>query len=498
MQAKLIIRDEVNVKITGLELADRKKLMDMFKYDIPGARYLPAVRLGRWDGRVAFFQLGGSTYINLLPDILPELERMGYDVQIEDVREYQTNFEFAAFTEHTFADKAWPTGHPRAGEPVMLRDYQVEILNSFLQNPQSIQEIATGAGKTIMTAALSHSVEPYGRSVVIVPNKSLVTQTEADYVNLGLDVGVYYGDRKEVGRTHTICTWQSLNILMKNSQGRADHEDSASARLARDATDYTIDDITRDVVLVMVDEVHMAKADALKTLLTGVFGQVPIRWGLTGTVPKEKYEQVSILCSLGPVAGQLSASELQEAGHLAQCHVNIVQLVDHVEYKDYQSELKYLVSNTDRLDYMAALIDQIKDTGNTLVLIDRIATGQLLMERVPDAVFISGATKAADRKEEYDEIATSHGKVIVATYGVAAVGINIPRIFNLVLLEPGKSFVRVIQSIGRGIRKADDKDFVQIWDITSTCKFAKRHLTKRKVFYREANYPFTMEKANWQ
>jgi superfamily II DNA or RNA helicase len=198
------------------------------------------------------------------------------------------------------------------------------------------------------------------------------------------------------------------------------------------------------------------------------------------------------------VAGQLSASELQEAGHLAQCHVNIVQLVDHVEYKDYQSELKYLVSNTDRLDYMAALIDQIKDTGNTLVLIDRIATGQLLMERVPDAVFISGATKAADRKEEYDEIATSHGKVIVATYGVAAVGINIPRIFNLVLLEPGKSFVRVIQSIGRGIRKADDKDFVQIWDITSTCKFAKRHLTKRKVFYREANYPFTMEKANWQ
>ena len=80
---------------------------------------------------------------------------------------------------------------------------------------------------------------------------------------------------------------------------------------------------------------------------------------------------------------------------------------------------------------------------------------------------------------------------------MAAVGINIPRIFNLVLVEPGKSFVRVIQSIGRGIRKAEDKDFVQIWDITSTCKFAKRHLTKRKTFYKEANYPFTVEKADW-
>jgi superfamily II DNA or RNA helicase len=113
-------------------------------------------------------------------------------------------------------------------------------------------------------------------------------------------------------------------------------------------------------------------------------------------------------------------------------------------------------------------------------------------------VFVSGATKAKDRQDEYDEVAESSDKIIVATYGVAAVGINIPRIFNLVLVEPGKSFVRVIQSIGRGIRKAEDKDHVQIWDVTSTCKFSKRHLTKRKAYYREANYPFTQDKLEWQ
>ena len=112
-------------------------------------------------------------------------------------------------------------------------------------------------------------------------------------------------------------------------------------------------------------------------------------------------------------------------------------------------------------------------------------------------VFIQGETKLEDRKEQYDEIGSSDNKVIIATYGVASVGINIPRIFNLVLIEPGKSFVRVIQSIGRGIRKAKDKDFVQIWDITSSCKFAKRHLTHRKKFYKEANYPFTIEKLDW-
>ena len=491
---KLIIKDEVNVKIEGLDLADRTALVKKFKYEIPGARYQPSVRLGRWDGKVAFFQLGGSSYINLLPEIIEYLESKNYDIEIEDTRDYKTNFSFDQITEDTFSHTVWPKGHPKAGEPIVLRDYQPQILNNFLANPQSIQEVATGAGKTIMTAALSKTIEPYGRSIVIVPNKSLVTQTEDDYKNLGLDVGVYFGDRKEWGCTHTICTWQSLNVLLKNTQAGT--------------AECTIGEFIEDVVCLIVDETHMAKADALKTLLTGVFARVPIRWGLTGTIPKEDYERVSLLCSIGPVVGKLSASELQEAGHLANCHVNIIQLQDYVEYKDYQSELKYLVTNTERIAYLARMIDSIKESGNTLILVDRIETGKLLQTELstlfsllkdkPDVAFVSGATKATDRKEEYDDIATATNKIIIATYGVAAVGINIPRIFNLVLVEPGKSFVRVIQSIGRGIRKAEDKDFVQIWDITSTCKFAKRHLTKRKQFYKEANYPFTIEKTEWQ
>ena len=113
-------------------------------------------------------------------------------------------------------------------------------------------------------------------------------------------------------------------------------------------------------------------------------------------------------------------------------------------------------------------------------------------------MFVHGTTKSTTRKEEYDDFATANDKVAIATYGVAAVGLNIPRIFNLVMFESGKSFTRVIQSIGRGIRKAEDKDFVQIWDVTSSCKFAKRHLTKRKAFYKEANYPYAMEKVDWQ
>lgn len=483
-QAKLLIKDEVNVSIKGLELDARRRLLNMFKYEVPYARYLPAVRLGRWDGKVSYFQLGGSTYINLLPKIIPVLEEMKYQIELDDQREYQTKFDFNEITAEAFSDMTWPKGHQIEGEPIVLRDYQVEIINNFLSNPQSMQEIATGAGKTLITAALSTTVEQYGRSIVIVPNKSLVTQTEEDYINMGLDVGVFYGDRKEFGHKHTICTWQSLNILLKNTKNSV--------------APITIGEFIEGVVCVMVDEVHMAKAEALKTLLTGPMSTIPIRWGLTGTIPKEDFEFMSLLVSLGEVVGRKSASELQEQGVLANCEVNVVQLVDHGDYGNYQSELKYLLTNDKRLDYLSTLVNKIGEEGNTLVLVDRVESGKEIVKRLGDkAVFISGATKATDRKEHYDEIADVDNKIIVATYGVAAVGINIPRIFNLVLIEPGKSFVRVIQSIGRGIRKASDKDFVKIWDITSTCKYAKRHLTKRKNFYKEANYPFVVQKTQW-
>ena len=481
--ATLQIKDEVNLKIAGLELDARRALMKKFEYEVPGARYMPSVKLGRWNGKVSYCSLAGSTFINLLPQIIPILEELNYTIELEDMREYNNTFDFDEITTNTFEDVKWPTGHVCEGQSIELRDYQVEVINQFLSNPQSIQEVATGAGKTIMTAALSKSIEFYGRSIVIVPNKSLFTQTEEDYINLGLDVGVYYGDRKEYFKQHTICTWQSLNILLKNTK--------------RGEADCTIDEFIEGVVCVMVDEGHMAKADALKALLTGVMSHVPIRWGLTGTVPKAEYERMALEVSLGPVINKLSAKELQDQGVLSKCHVNIVQLQDDQEFSNYQAELKHLLSDSKRLDKLAELVDKIKETGNTLVLVDRINAGHALVERLDDAVFVSGGMKVNDRKEEYDEVSTATNKVIIATYGVASTGINIPRIFNLVLIEPGKSFVRVIQSIGRGIRKADDKDFVQIWDLTSSCRFAKRHLTSRKAFYKEANYPFAIEKLKY-
>ena len=477
----------MNIKLEGLELEARRKLANTFKYENPFAKYHPAYKLGRWDGCNSLFGIGGNGYLSQLEKIMEILANMGIEISdVEDLRE-PVKLKFDAVTESYWADqgKVWPKGHPEEGNPIMLRDYQVEAVNTFLKNPQALQEIATGAGKTITTATLSQLCEQYGRTITIVPNKSLVEQTEEDFISVGLDVGVYYGDRKDLGKTHTICTWQSLNILEKKSKN-FEHDV------------LTLAEFLDGVRAVIVDEVHMAKAEVLKNLLTKNLSNACIRWGLTGTVPKEAFESESIFASIGPVVGGIKAHELQEMGVLSNCHVNIVQMLDVPEFKGYQEELKYLVTDSDRMQYISKLIKQISESGNTLVLVNRIDSGKFLINEIEDAVFISGEVKTKDRKDEYDEIKTSDNKIIVATYGVAAVGINIPRIFNLVLLEPGKSFVRVIQSIGRGIRKAKDKDFVQIWDVTSTCKFAKRHLTQRKKFYKEAKYPFTLDKVDWQ
>tara|TARA_Y100000389_G_scaffold60048_1_gene56168 strand:+ start:1563 stop:3044 length:1482 start_codon:yes stop_codon:yes gene_type:complete len=485
MSCKLIIEDEVNIKIEGLDVDVRRKLANALKFEVPYARYMPQYKLGRWDGKVAFFSIGGTGYVNHLDTIVSILQRNKVQIVDIDDRRHPIKLDFVPVTETYWKDQGvvWPEGHPAVGEDIILRDYQVEAINNFLNNPQSLQQIATGAGKTITTATLSHISEPYGRSLVIVPNKSLVEQTEEDYINCGLDVGVYFGDRKDLGKTHTICTWQSLNILDKKTK-----DGSAVLSLA---------EFLEGVSTIIVDEVHQAKAEVLKNLLTRNLRNAPIRWGLTGTVPKEKFEFESIHASLGPVIGNISAKELQDKGVLSQCHVNVVQLIDTVVHNGYQEELKYLTTDTKRIEYMAKLLNTVSQSGNTLILVDRISAGEALQDLIPNSTFVSGSVKVKDRKETYDTIREGTNEVIIATYGVAAVGLNIPRIFNLVLIEPGKSFVRVIQSIGRGVRKAKDKDFVQIWDLTSTCKFAKRHLTQRKKFYKEAQYPFTIEKVDW-
>lgn len=477
----LKIIDQTNVKFDGLDPVMRHKMSDALKFMIPSAIHMPKFKLGRWDGKISFCTAGGATYFNLLDRLLPILEENNYQIDIDD-RRPSYDFVFPIVDADYFSMHTWPKGHDLEGEPIVLQDHQVKAIGTFLDNLQSLQEISTGAGKTIITAVLSSIVQSYGRSIVIVPSKSLVLQTEEDYKNVWLDVGVFFGDRKEWNHKHTICTWQSLSIFAKNTRN-GDAE-------------IPLEEFIKDVICVMVDETHTAKGHELKSLLTGSFAHIPIRWGMTGTVPKEDHESMCLYASIGPMVGSVSAKELQDKGFLANCRVEAYQLNDdHVSFTDYDSEHDFCLYDEERIKYVSELIITLSESGNTVVLVDRVDAGKALQKLIPNSVFIYGVMKVIKRQVEYKSLSETENKVIIATYGVASVGINAPRIFNLVLFEAGKAFIRTIQSIGRGLRKAKDKDFVRIIDLCSSLKYSKRHLTERKKYYGAAEYPFVMKKV---
>jgi superfamily II DNA or RNA helicase len=480
-EATLKILDEVNVKFDGLDPSTRRKISDACKYFMPYARHTPLFKLGRWDGYVNFATVGGGTYLNLLEQVLPIVVEEGYDLKLDD-RRVNYNFDFKPIGTDFLSDTLWPEGHRFAGEPIMLREDQVEAVNRYLANPHGIQCLSTGFGKTILSATLSKIVEPYGRSIVIVPSKTLVEQTEEDFKNIGLDAGVFFGDRKEWNKTHTICTWQSLSVLTKKTR--------------RDEVECTIHDFLDGVIAVQVDECHGLKANELRDVMCGPMANVPIRWGMTGTIPKQDFERVSLQITIGGVVGEVRAKELQDAGFLSKCEINILQTEDdHVSFAAYDKEYKFLTSDEDRLRWIGELANSLE--GNTLVLVNRIETGKSLTAMIDNAVFVSGGMKTKARKEEFKDTNQSDNKTLVATFGVMSTGVNIPKIHNLILVECGKSFERTIQSVGRVLRRADGKSKADIYDVCSTLKFSKKHLTERKKYYKEAEYPFKITKVKY-
>ena len=133
---KLVIKDQVNVKFENLDLKWRQRLHQKFKYQVPYAYHLPAVKLGRWDGKIAFFGLGGTTYLYLVDQILPILEDGGVYVELEDQRP-KTELNFTKIDKNYLSNIKWPSNHPHAGKPIVLRDYQVETINKFIANVES-------------------------------------------------------------------------------------------------------------------------------------------------------------------------------------------------------------------------------------------------------------------------------------------------------------------------------------------------------------------------
>tara|TARA_Y100001936_G_C16094217_1_gene690143 strand:+ start:453 stop:3041 length:2589 start_codon:yes stop_codon:yes gene_type:complete len=336
---------------------------------------------------------------------------------------------------------------------------------------------------TIVTAILSDMIGKYGGSLVIVPTKDLVDQTCEEYHNMGLDYGKFYGDEKNVTAQHIVGTWQSLEQARLNTK--------------KQNGKVTIDQVLDGKVGVIVDETHKAKGTVLLDLLCNEMAHIPIRWGLTGTLPEDEIGQCSLECAVGPTSGKIDNRDLQEKGILSKCHIDVLQTVELYEkIGDYHTENKFLTSDRKRIESIVEkLILPKKEGQNALILVDKIPTGKLLEELIPGSIFVHGGTPKDKRKEAYDLAKTNDDITVIATTGVASTGISINRIFKLFMFELGKSYIKIIQTIGRGLRIAKDKDFVNIYDICANTKYSKKHLTVRKKHYRTHGYPHKVNKV---
>lgn len=497
--ATIKILDETNVAIIGLTRSEYDFFYKKYGLFVPSYRFNPKYKLGRWDGKKRFFTSSGSTFLNLLPEIIPSLKQMGYKIKLIDNR-VQVSIEIPLIDKHYFKALGW-----------ILGDHQVMSVNGITQNGGGIVKAGTGSGKTIITAVLCDLYRRFAnlRVITIVPNSDLISQTILELQGVGIDVGEYSGDKKDVNHDHVVSTWQALQNNPK---------------------------VLSMFQVVIVDECHGAKGNVLQKLVTEDAAHMYIRIGLTGTLPEDECDAMSVRVSLGDVVYEVPAHVLIEQEWLAQLQIESYQLHEDLtaEWKEYleseawqkfqeeqpaeakkytykkfrndcfpdfPSEVNYLHGKPVRNRFITDLIQEARSTpkkGNTFVLVKGLAFGKKLTSMIPNAVFVYGKDHKKVRQQIYSLFETHDDIVVVSTFQLASTGLNIKRIFHLFLIDAGKSFIQVIQSIGRGLRKAHDKDSVTVNDISSDLKYSRRHLRERLRFYSEQKYKFRENKINYE
>lgn len=241
---------------------------------------------------------------------------------------------------------------------------------------------------------------------------------------------------------------------------------------------------------VVVSNCHGAKANVVKELISDHGGHIAFRFGVTGTFPKPALDQLTLRCTIGSILKTITSKWLIDHGFLAEVEIELLQTQEKADLPDYASEKDYLARSEDRLDYLAARIKEDAGLyGNTLVLVNSVSFGKKLQKRIKGSVFLSGESENTLRQDHYKEYASRDDVILIATTGIASTGISIDRIFCLYLIDIGKSFIRAIQSIGRGLRKAEDKNKVLVKDVSSSLKYSKKHTGDRIKWYDEAQYP---------
>jgi len=462
-----------------------RELSDYFTFEVPGAKFMPQYRNRMWDGKIRLFSpRNGRIYVGLLPYVKEYCSKKSIEYIIEKGVENDRN----VFRESVrdFAESLRPKSR---GKPIQFRDYQIDAIWHAIQSNRCLLLSPTASGKSLIIYTLVRYYNLMNlKTLILVPTTSLVEQMYSDFIDYGWEDKyihrVYAGMDKGSKKPVVISTWQSIYKLHRPYFAQYG--------------------------CIIGDEAHLFKAKSLTDIMAKS-GEVRYRFGLTGTLDGTQTHRLVLEGLFGQVKKIISTKELIDRGTLAELDIDCIVLkhteeeAKRVRYYTYAEEINYLVSHPKRNKFIEKLCASIK--GNTLLLFQLVEKhGVLLYNEIKTldrkVFFVYGGTTTETREKIRAITEKEKDAIIVASYGTFSTGINIRAINNIVFASPSKSRIRVLQSIGRGLRQSDDKSRVKLFDVSdnitykSRPNFTYRHFLQRLNIYKEEQFKYEINRIN--
>ena len=457
-----------------------RELSDFFTFEVPGARFMPSYRNKYWDGKIRLFnQMNGEVYVGLLPYIEEFAKRNELEIEykqgVKDEGEHRTSILGG------FVRRVSPKSK---GKTLQIRDYQMAAFTHAVRNNRSLLLSPTASGKSLIIYLLSRWYES-DRVLILVPTTSLVEQMYSDFLDYGyLEAKmqkIYQGHSREITKEVTISTWQSLYKMPKK--------------------------FFEQFGCILGDEVHLFKAKSL----TGIMNKLHLckyRHGFTGTLDGTQTHRLVLEGLFGSVNKVTTTKDLMDNKTLAKLKIKclVLQYPDadckFMKDQNYQDEVDLIVRDERRNKFIVDLTTHLK--GNTLLLFQFVEKhGSVLYDMLKDldrkVFYVHGGTDAQTRENIREITEKEKSAIIVASYGTFSTGINIRNLHNVIFSSPSKSRIRVLQSVGRGLRKGSEKSTATLYDIAddftwkSRQNFTLRHFMERINIYNEEEFDYEIK-----
>jgi superfamily II DNA or RNA helicase len=454
------------------------ELRDHFKFEVPGAKFMPQYRGRNWNGEIHLYDMRSKQiYVGLLDKIVNFCEQYGYSYKFEDNKFYGQPFEVNEMISYEGVKDYM---HSICSHSP--RDYQVEGVCDALKHNRKLLISPTASGKSLMIYSLvRYYADKHEKILLVVPTTSLVEQMYKDFQDYGWDAEsychrIYSGKEKTNEFPVTITTWQSVYKLDRS--------------------------FFEDYGVIIGDEAHLFKSKSLIEIMTKLH-HAKYRFGFTGTLDGTQTHKWVLEGLFGPSYKVTRTDELMQQGHLSQLDIQCLVLKHPPQkFETYEDEIQYLISHEQRNKFITNLTLDLK--GNSLLLFSRVeAHGAVLFDQINTnkrgdrkVFFIHGGVDTEERELVREITERENSAIIVASYGTFSTGINIKNLHNVIFASPSKSRVRNLQSIGRVLRKGKNKTKAVLYDISDDCTINSRknytlnHLIERIKIYNEENFNY--------